>query len=48
MFSVHQAVLVYPLRIRLKEFAFYSAKFCTFVAKYRPGTMCIHGTVINF
>ena len=47
-FSIYEPILVCPLRIKLKEFAFYSAECCTFMAKYRPGTMCIQGTIISF
>ena len=47
-FSFYKTILVFPLRIKLMEVAFYIAKCCTFVAKYRPGTMCIQGTIISF
>ena len=48
VFSVHKAILVSPLRIRLKEFTFYKDKCCTFEAKHRPGTIRIQGTTIRF
>ena len=47
-FSVYKTILVSPLRIKIKDFAFYNAKCCTFMAKYRPGTMRMQGAIISF
>ena len=47
VFSVHKAIFISLLRIKLKEFAFFNTKCCTFEAKYRPGKMCTRGTIIS-